>query len=210
MGAAARNSSGSASAAGSSKERPRPAIIGGQPAQKDRFPWAAQLRINDKSNLWPQFCGASLVHRQVLLTAAHVSSRGRGRFRGCESKEWQWLLFSWDQPDWRAGARQRNDHIASKRGAHLIRCICSPPHRRLPAPPTVGSVSSTTTLLGSGSRWRCRSRRWAAGPSMSGSEGLVMHQYAPGLVGAMLACCLPAALGHVPSRQHPGAGGCKT
>ena len=74
MGAAARNTSASASAAGSSKERPRPAIIGGQPAQKDRFPWAAQLRINDKSNLWPQFCGASLVQRQVLLTAAHVSS----------------------------------------------------------------------------------------------------------------------------------------
>lgn len=33
----------------------------------------AQLRFNDKQQMYQQFCGASLVHPQVLLTAAHVS-----------------------------------------------------------------------------------------------------------------------------------------
>ncbi|KAI7839839.1 hypothetical protein COHA_006424 [Chlorella ohadii] len=101
MGAPARDTSASATAsAGSSKERPRPAIIGGQPAQKDRFPWAAQLRINDKSNLWPQFCGASLVHRQVLLTAAHcvVDNDAFG----------QWQPLEMSLPQIRLGAYQMN------------------------------------------------------------------------------------------------------
>lgn len=73
--AAATAAAVAAAAAGEagSPARPQPAIIGGKSAAQGRFPWVAQLRLNSKRELWSQFCGASLVHPQVLLTAAHVS-----------------------------------------------------------------------------------------------------------------------------------------
>ena len=86
----ARNSSTAATRQAPS--RPQPAIVGGNGAQQGRFPWAAQLRINDgmdeRFDGKQLFCGASLVHPQVLLTAANVSRclAGRGHMacrHGC-------------------------------------------------------------------------------------------------------------------------------
>ena len=56
-----------------SLQRPAPAIIGGVAAERGRFPYAASLRMNVKAELYPHYCGASLVHPRVLLSAAHVS-----------------------------------------------------------------------------------------------------------------------------------------
>ena len=67
----ARNSS--TAATGQAPSRPKPAIVGGDAAQQGRFPWAASLRANSQAQGFAHFCTSSLVHPQVLLTAAHVS-----------------------------------------------------------------------------------------------------------------------------------------
>ena len=41
-------------------------VVNGWPAQKNEWPWIAQLRNNGR-----QFCGGSLIDDRHILTAAH-------------------------------------------------------------------------------------------------------------------------------------------
>ncbi|KAL4440057.1 hypothetical protein ABPG75_003058 [Micractinium tetrahymenae] len=47
------------------------AIVGGQNATRGRYPWMASLRRNAKRYLFRHYCGATLVHPRVVLTASH-------------------------------------------------------------------------------------------------------------------------------------------
>ena len=48
-------------------------IVGGGPAAAGSFPWAVSLQLS-----WGfHFCGASLIHPQWVVTAAHCVSWGR-------------------------------------------------------------------------------------------------------------------------------------
>ena len=48
-----------------------PAIVGGQAAQRGRYPWLASLRMvaNDTTGETWGYCGGSLVHERVVMTA---------------------------------------------------------------------------------------------------------------------------------------------
>lgn len=51
-------------------------IIGGDEAVEDRFDYAVSLSDN-----WGHFCGGSLIARDVILSAAHCDSGGKGKYK---------------------------------------------------------------------------------------------------------------------------------
>lgn len=54
------------------------AIVGGQPAPRNRYPWMVSLRYDDKHNLYPPLCGGSLITPNIVMTAAHCLTNGDG------------------------------------------------------------------------------------------------------------------------------------
>ena len=59
---------------------PADAIVGGTPAAPDRWPWmAALLDASNRNVPWAQYCGAAVIGRRRVLTAAHCVTGVRAR-----------------------------------------------------------------------------------------------------------------------------------
>ena len=50
---------------------PLPRVIGGDEAIPHSWPWQARIILQDKDGKWNHKCGASLIHPEWIVTAAH-------------------------------------------------------------------------------------------------------------------------------------------
>ncbi|PSC67884.1 trypsin alpha-4 [Micractinium conductrix] len=87
------------------------AIVGGVAAQRNRYPWVASLRFNDKTKR--HYCGGTLIGPRLVLTAAHCMIDTSG----------QWLTPNRSFPKVRIGGYEVNNGTYEQ---HSVASLCTP------------------------------------------------------------------------------------